>query len=84
MSPQSAPDCGAHFQLGQHSSGQELDLSYRIMVDTGLTFTGAIIARLAYGFRSSSGSLGDIDGDAPRLILVMRFAAARLPGSDSK
>jgi hypothetical protein len=59
MSPTPGPDClGLISNSDKTGSGQEHDLSYRIMVDAGLTSIAAARAfPPVYGFRSSFGSL---------------------------
>jgi hypothetical protein len=73
MSPTPGPDClGLISNLDKTGSGQEHDLSYRIMVDAGLTPAGLdhcpqrVPSRLWLSQRLRQ--LGDVDSDAPRFL----------------
>ena len=88
MSPTPGPDClGLISNLDKTGSGQEHDLSYRIMVDAGLTPAGLDHCRSAfppaYGFRSGSGSLAMLIAMRRASSRVSNPAAVRRPGSVS-
>ena len=89
MSPTPRPDClGLISNSDKTGSGQEHDLSYRIMVDAGLTPAGLDYCRSRvpspYCFRSGSGILAmrlvareQIRGSpATGLLLKYRYASA--------
>jgi len=73
MSPTPGPDClGLISNSDKTGSGQEHDLSYRIMVDAGLTPAGLdhcpqrVPSRLWLSQRLRQ--LGDVYSDAPRFL----------------
>jgi len=76
MSPTPGPDClGLISNSDKTGSGQEHGLSYRVMVDAGLTPLGSITTRSRVpfrllAFRSSSGSLA--------ILIAMRLASSRV------
>jgi hypothetical protein len=65
-------------------SGQERDLGYRTMVDAGLTFTGRLCASLPLMAFAAARNIAMPGAIILALTLVIRLAAARRPGSDSK